>query len=324
MKRFRRLAIAILIAILVPSVGFRVAAALRESESAADLRPDGGLMVTTSMGAIYVQQTGPIDGAPLLLVHGTAAWSGLWSETAQSLSEEGYRVHAFDMPPFGFSERDASGDYGRTTQAQRILALSEALQIRPTVIAHSFGAAPATEAVMMDQDAFTGLVLVNGAVGLNSHLSQNDLPLPLRPIWLREVIVSLTGTNPLMTQALLSQLLFIKDAATDEIVEILQKPMRISGSTAAFAEWLPSLLVPPDDARSTDPDYFRALTLPVRLIWGNKDTVTPPAQAWELSNLIGQGQPHILTDVGHIPQIEAPAAFQALLISVLSDMKAGI
>ena len=105
--------------------------------------------------------------------------------------------------------------------------------------------------------------------------------------------------------------------------QILQRPMVIEGSTAAFADWLPSLLVPPVDARSTRPENYRALTLPTRLIWGDKDTVTPPEQATELAALIGQGPPHMLTDVGHIPQIEAPEAFQALLISVLSDMKAG-
>lgn len=317
MKRFL---IALLIAVLLPSMGFRGAAMLREVETAAEARPDAGRMVETAMGAIYVQEAGPGDGPALLLVHGTAAWSGLWADTMSGLADQGYRVTAFDMPPFGFSDRDATGDYSRGTQAKRILALVDALQTRPILVAHSFGAAPATEAVMMRQDAFAGLVMVDGAVGLHGHEGATSLPLPLRPAWLRRVIVSLTGTNPLLTKTLLSQLLYVKEAATDEVVAILQRPMVIEGSTAAFADWLPSLLVPPKGALSTRAKSYRALTLPVQLIWGDKDTVTPPAQPIELAALIAQGPAHMLTDVGHIPQIEAPGPFQALLFSALSDM----
>ncbi|WP_306112876.1 MULTISPECIES: alpha/beta fold hydrolase [unclassified Roseovarius] len=323
MIRLKRLVIALLIVVLLPSLGFRGAAMLRETQTAAEAQPETGRMVDTGLGAIYVQEVGPVGGTPLLLAHGTAAWSGLWAETMTALAEQGYRVIAFDMPPFGFSDRDPAGDYSRQTQARRILSLVEALGTRPVLIAHSFGAAPATEAVMMRQEAFAGLVIVDGALGLNSHEAEASLPLPLRPAWLRRTIVSLTGTNPLLTKTLLSQLLYVKEAATDEVVEILQRPMVIESSTAAFANWLPSLLVPPKTALSTRPDNFRALDLPTRLIWGDKDTVTPPEQADELAALIGQGPPHLLTDVGHIPQIEAPEAFQALLISVLSDMKAG-
>lgn len=320
MKRLKRLVIALLIAVLVPSLGFRGAAMLRETKTAAEARPEAGRMVDTIMGAIYVQEAGPGDGPTLLLAHGTAAWSGLWAETMAALAGQGYRVIAFDMPPFGFSDRDPSGDYCRPTQARRILGLMEALQIRPILIAHSFGAAPATEAVMMDQKRFAGLILVDGAVGLNSHDAEASLPLPLRPEGLRRVIVSLTGTNPLLTKTLLSQFLYVKEAATDEVVGTLQRPMVIEGSTAAFADWLPSLLVPPQNALSTRPENYRTLRVPTQLIWGDKDTVTPPVQAQELTALLDQGAANMLTDVGHIPQIEAPGAFQALLFSVLSDM----
>ena len=318
----RRILLALLIVAFVVPAGFRAAALRRESHSAAALRPDTGRMVPTRMGNIYIEAAGPDDGPLLLLAHGTAAWSGLWAGTMAGLANSGYRIIAFDMPPFGFSDRAADADYRRQTQAKRILALIEALQDRPILIAHSFGAAPAAEAVMMDQSAFAGLILVDGAVGLGSHIQKKQLPLPLRPRWLRQVIVSLTGTNPLLTRTLLAKLLYEKSAATPDIVAILQRPMRIKGSTAAFADWLPSLVVPPADARSTRAENYQALSLPTRLIWGDRDSVTPPEQAVELARHIGQGPPHMLTNVGHIPQIEAPDAFLALLLSVLSDMKA--
>ncbi|WP_299847238.1 alpha/beta hydrolase [uncultured Roseovarius sp.] len=323
MNRLKRIVLAVLIALLVPLLGFRGAAMLREDQTAAEARPDIGRMIETDLGAIYVQEVGPVAGTPLLLAHGTAAWSGLWSDTAQALANQGYRAIAFDMPPFGFSERVGDRDYSRRTQAKRILSLTAAMQIKPILIAHSFGAAPAAEALMLDQSAFAGLVLIDGAVGLGTHENPKSLALPLRPRWLRQALISLTGTNPLLTKTLLAQLLHNKDAATAQVVNILQRPMVIKGATAAFADWLPSLLVPPQNALSTRAENYQTLTLPTRLIWGDRDTVTPPDQADALAALIDQGPPHLLTNVGHIPQIEAPEAFQALLFSVLSDMKAG-
>ena len=45
----------------------------------------------------------------------------------------------------------------------------------------------------------------------------------------------------------------------------------------------------------------------------NRDTVTPPPQAEELALLFGGAPVEWLADVGHIPHIEAPAAFMAAL-----------
>ena len=39
-----------------------------------------------------------------------------------------------------------------------------------------------------------------------------------------------------------------------------------------------------------------------------------------LAQAISQGQVHYLKDVGHIPHIEAPAAFAELLLKLLAEM----
>ena len=88
MKTLKRILLALLIAVLVPSLGFRLAAHLREVDTSADIRPETGRMVATTMGAIFVQEAGPTDGPPLLLAHGTAAWSGLWGDTMTALADQ--------------------------------------------------------------------------------------------------------------------------------------------------------------------------------------------------------------------------------------------
>jgi pimeloyl-ACP methyl ester carboxylesterase len=70
---------------------------------------------------------------------------------------------------------------------------------------------------------------------------------------------------------------------------------------------------------STNPEMWKRLPMPLALIWGDRDTATAIKQAENLAALTGAPL-FILTDVGHIPQIEAPAEFQAALIAALADI----
>ena len=309
----------LLIAACVIVVGFRLTAAIRETGSIEALRPEDGQLIATKLGTLHVLDLGPRDGPVLLFLHGAGAWSGLWRPVLQDMAAAGYRAIAVDMPPFGFSQRDPAGDYGRPRQADRILALLEALDIRPVLVGHSFGAGPGVEAVMRDPGRFAGLVIVDGALGIGGQGAA--LPAPLRSQVLREAAVSLTATNPLLTRRLLLSLIHVQEAATNEVVAVLQLPMRLSGSTAAFATWLPALLQPGTDARSTVAENYQALCLPTVLIWGEQDTVTPLDQGRRAVALVPGAELITLPDVGHIPQIEAPNALLDALTLALGRLR---
>jgi pimeloyl-ACP methyl ester carboxylesterase len=316
MRKLVTLVVILLGLVIVLLIGLRLAAMIREGS---ERPPEEGRIVETVLGPIYVEELGPKDGAPVLLVHGSVGWSRMWQPTSQALAHAGYRAIAFDMPPMGWSFRDPQGDYGRTTQASRVLALVDALKLRPILVAHSFGAGAGAEAVMQRPDAFAGLVVVSGAIGLDSHTAAATLPLPLRSRFTRELAVSATVTNPPAMGPLLRHFLYRTEAATDDVVAMLNQPGQRAGTTAAIADWLPTLLVPPTDAQSTRPEAWERLTLPVAFLWGDRDITTPLAQGQRLSGLTG-GPLSILEEVGHIPQLEAPAEFQSALIAILSDL----
>lgn len=298
-------------------LGLRLGPIIREANLLPVEIPQEGRIVETAFGPIYVEELGPETGPVILLLHGSVGWSRMWRPTQVALAAEGYRAIAFDMPPMGWSFRDPAKDYSRTTQAARLLALTRALGVRPILVAHSFGAGPAAEAAMQDPAAFAGLVVVSGAIGLGSHLSDKTLPWPLGNPTVREFSVSATVTNPYAMRPLLKLFLHRKEAATDEVVAMLNRPGSRPGTTAALADWLPSLLVPPVGAQSTEAQAWAALTLPLAFIWGDRDTTTPLAQGEDLAR-ITDAPLFTLQEVGHIPQIEAPAEFQAALIAALS------
>ena len=298
--------------------GFRLAADQRERFAAVDLVPEGGSFTETVHGRLHAIEMGPETGVPVLLIHGSVGWAGLWIETMEELAANGYRAIALDLPPMGLSDRDNFTDYSRQAQGLRILAFAEARGIRPILVAHSFGAGAAAEAMLAQPEAFEGVVIIAGALALGQDGTGRDVPPPLQSEILREIVVSNTVTNPHLTRPLLSRFVHREDMITDEQVAMVQYPFTIQGTTDTIARWLPTLLVPPRGATSSTPESYVGLSVPVALIWGREDNVTPPDQAVQLQDAIGDAPLFWLEDVGHIPQIEAPSEFYTTLGVALS------
>jgi len=313
--KFLSYALALLILV---AIGFRSWAHLRESEDPLTSMPERGEI----FAGIYSQNWGDEGNPTAILLHGTGAWSGLWEETGVALAESGYHAIAIDIPPFGFSDRDQENDYSRTTQAKRLsefLAELKPSPSAPIMVAHSFGASVGVETVLRYPDLFSGLVVIDGALGIGSTKAPEDaIPAIIKPALIRETVVSLTATNPLLTKRLLASLIHRKDQAEEPYVGILKVPSTRKGNTKAMAAWLPWLLAAHPNDLSIKPEAYAAWKGPTEVIWGDKDTVTPIDQGRELVSLLSQSKLTVLEDVGHIPQIEDPAGFQSALIDALN------
>jgi pimeloyl-ACP methyl ester carboxylesterase len=322
MRKLFKVLIFLVVLLFIFLIVFRLLAGFREVETSHSIAPDNGQFVAIEGEEMHIQTYGKASDKTILLIHGTAAWGGLWKETAVFLASKGYRVYALDLPPFGFSSRPLSENYSRIAQAKRMNALLKALKLKDTIIVgHSFGSGAAVEAVMQDNALFSGLVLIDAALNLAEKEKSVELPLLLKNKMIRELIVSATVTNPYLTEVLLKTLLYKKDVNLDKYVDILQKPMVIKGSTYAITQWLPFLLLDEVDALSSDENNYKKLNLPCELLWGNKDSVTPLSQGQLLKKLIKDSRLNILDEVGHIPQIENPEHFQKSLLKSLKRIE---
>jgi pimeloyl-ACP methyl ester carboxylesterase len=89
------------------------------------------------------------------------------------------------------------------------------------------------------------------------------------------------------------------------------------GSTPDIADWLYYFLGADRAAQSADRAAYARIKMPVSILWGDKDTVTPLEQAHDLKGLLPQATLTILPGLGHIPHIEDPAAFNDALLTAL-------
>src|SRR5690606_2494016 len=62
------------------------------------------------------------------------------------------------------------------------------------------------------------------------------------------------------------------------------------------------------------------ITVPVLLIWGKQDTITPPHVAEEFHSLFPNSELHWIDECGHVPRMEQPEAFNAILEAWLQQM----
>jgi pimeloyl-ACP methyl ester carboxylesterase len=274
---------------------------------------------------MYVQEFGDPKAPTLILAHGTGAWSGTWDLNTQAMTRAGYRVIAIDLPPFGFSTQPASHDYSRAAQARRIAGLVDTLARGPAVLlGHSYGGGPAAEAAMTYPDRFKHLILVDAAIGLKTLPAEKiprsvaDTLMSIRN--LRSAFIATVGTQPLFSEFWLRQFVARKEVVTPARTAIYQQPFVVKGFSAALGDWAAQFGSEDGTFISERPEGFRELTVPLTLMWGELDTITPPAQAEALAKLVPRSKLVMLPGVGHIPQIEDASLFNARLSEVLGSL----
>lgn len=301
----------------------------RETGTAAQQAPASGRYVPSLGSQIFIQEMGPVDGQPVLLVHGTGAWSETWIPTMEVLAKAGFHTIAIDLPPFGFSQRPQSADYSKMTQGKRIIGVLDALNIRNVIlVGHSFGAGPTMEAALQVPDKVRGIILVDAALSVNTENEQMQtypagaLSSVMSVSRVRDALVATFLTNPLFTHRLLTLFIDNPQHATEEWVARYRRPLALQGTTKAVSLWLPELLIPRAVATSERPSTYRALGFPLRLVWGDRDNITPLDQAQFIQSITPNSQLGVIPGAGHIPQIEAPEQFNQLLVNELSTLTA--
>lgn len=302
------LALLVVLALLAAG-GFRLAASLRETQDPVAAAGPGALFVKADWLDMHYQTWGPDDGQPLLLVHGTLSWAGTWAGIAEPLAARGYRVIAPDMPPFGFSQKPADGDYSRPASARRLRAFVDALSLKHfTLAVHSYGGGPALEFAFAEPEQIDGLILLDVALGLQREGPTTPPAAALLAISpVRNTLMASTFSNPLMIGYGLRDFVFDDDLIDADRIALYARPNQVKGTTEAIGNWFVSgLFGDPKGTLSDDLANYRAFARPVLIIWGEEDKTTPLDQGRYIAKAFPDAQLEILPDVDHIPQLENP------------------
>lgn len=260
-------------------------------------------------GKIAVFEAGPKNAPAVVLVHGLGANASRdWRNAIPALAEDRH-VIALDLPGFGRSDK-GNHLYSPDRLARALHgAVSQLTSAPAAVVGHSMGAAVALAYTRLYPERVEQLILVDMAGVL--HRSVYTAYLGMQGTrWV-------TG-NAIDEDSWLGQL--VSDIAT-----------RIEN--AAFT---PALLLNSPLLRSQilggDPGTIAAYALvthdfsatlwemdtPTLLIWGRQDAVAPLRTGQMAAAVIPGARLAIMDGVGHTPMLEAPKAFNAILLRQLA------
>jgi pimeloyl-ACP methyl ester carboxylesterase len=110
---------------------------------------------------------------------------------------------------------------------------------------------------------------------------------------------------------------YVKDSVTEPLMAVYTRYFNTKGTTYRLSNWLSDYLDDPLRYLSTSSNNYKKLHIPVRLIWGEEDTITPPALTRVVLDSAPDSSLEVLPGVGHIPMVENPEVFQQALVEAL-------
>lgn len=281
------------------------------------------MIVKLQMQDRYVE-IGPVNtrywvsgekGPTVLLIHGLGGSLENWKGNIEALAEN-HRVYALDLVGFGYSDKPQMR-YTFAALARFVNDFMAARQIdRASLVGLSLGGAVSLQFVHQFPHKVEKLVLVDSA-GLGY-----GLPLPLR-----------LATLPLLGELLFwpirrGTINFLKSSIHDpalitvELIDFTHRLAGLPGARQAFLSlvrnqgtfWGPRR----ETAQSLN-DELGHINVPTLIVWGQQDRVVPVAHAYGAQRSIPNARLHIFDPCGHLPQLERPDEFNALLLDFLAE-----
>jgi pimeloyl-ACP methyl ester carboxylesterase len=287
---------------------------------------------------IYYIERGPADGPAVLLLHGFGGSTFSWRLNMDALAEAGYRVVAFDRPPFGLSDKRLGVDYSTAAYAELTAQLMDALAIESAaLVGHSAGGGVIAQFAVDFPERVAALVYVAAAVPIevdtdlsaqaestpDAEETENESPLgnmfALAANLDPESEVAQTAVRAFLTPEafvnILSSAYYDATLITPEVAAGYQRPLRVEGWEGAFLTYIQTT-----ERTAPDLDALAAVDAPVLIVWGEEDTWVPMERGEALRDLYGTAQWVTYSDIGHLPMEETPDTFNADLLEFLDSI----
>lgn len=256
---------------------------------------------------VHYQEAGEKSHPVLVLVHGFASSTLVWSKVFLSLAEAGFHVIAVDLLGFGYSGKPRDAEYTIAGQANYLMRLLDRLRIkRATLVGSSYGGAVAATCALDHPRKVEKLVLV-GTVNNNRPLEFKLMRLFSSPLFGDVVSPLLIGSRRLLRlrmKRVYDRHAWVMD---ERRVDARHLPLRASGTQRAIIRTVRGWNA---ERISTD---AHLICQPTLLLWGENDIEIPLADGERLHESIPGSRFFVFRNCGHLPHEEYPEAFTKLV-----------
>jgi pimeloyl-ACP methyl ester carboxylesterase len=233
---------------------------------------------------IHYYALGPENGPVVVLVHGLGGRSEDWRNLAPFFVRAGYRVYLPDLPGYGHSEQPRNFSYSIPDEAAIVVGFFDALDLKQVDLAGwSMGGWIVQRVAIEHPDRVRRLMLFDSA-GIYEKPTWN-LGL-FTPTTAEEVnqLDALLMPDPPKVPGFVAQ-------------DILRSSRRNSW---VIRRAIDSMLL----GRDVTDKLLPQLKIPVLIVWGAEDRITPLSHGEKMHSLIPQSQLSVIPGCGHLAPVQ--------------------
>ena len=257
------------------------------------------------------------SGPVLLLIHGMGGTFENWQAVIEPLARH-HTVVAPDLPGHGTSA-PGGGDYSLGALAAGLRDLLIALgHERATLVGHSLGGGIAMQFAYHFPEITERLALVSSG-GLGPEVSPvlRAAALPGADLF----IAATAGPGRTVGSAVARGLAAVGLRANPDVTEVLRGYASLTDPDrrAAFLATLRSVIGTGGQRVHAGDRLYLAEGMPVLIIWGARDPIIPLHHGENAHKAIPGSRLEVFEGVGHLPQLEAPGRFIAVLERFIAE-----
>lgn len=307
--------LAILFAIAAAGVGLSYAPDRSVESLQVEFAPPPSQFIAIDGMQVHLRDEGVRDDPlPILLLHGTSASLHTWDGWVAALAPT-RRVIRIDLPGFGLTGPNPSGDYTAQSYPQHVGRVLDHLGVRRAVwVGNSFGGQVAWLAALQTPERVGALILIDAAgypfvpksipLGFRLALDPNMAPIVrnLLPRFIVASSVRETYGNP--------------DKVTDATIDLYYALALRAGNRQALIDRFAQGVA----AHGAMSERIAEIQVPTLILWGSLDRLIPSDNAERFHADIGGSELTVFPGLGHIPHEEDPAASVARAKAFLASL----
>ncbi len=257
---------------------------------------------------LHIRDQGPKDAPALILIHGFGSSLLTWDAWADRLQTTN-RVIRFDLPGFGLTGPDPTGDYSDGRAGDIIVGLMDQLGLqRATIIGNSLGGRVAWRFAVDHPDRVDKLVLISPDGFASPGFEYGKKPsvplvMQLLPFVMPRALLKASLTPAYGDPARLTP------ARTDTYYDMMLAPGVRSAIIARMRQ----------ETRQDPTGRLHQIEAPTLILWGEKDGMIPFSNAADYARAIPHASVVALPGLGHVPFEEAPDASLAPVQAFLAQ-----
>lgn len=239
-------------------------------------------------------------GPSIVLIHGTGASLHTWEKWTEIL-EKDFKVIALDMPAFGLTGPNDTGNYSLDYYAQFLDEFLTNIGVDSCYIGgNSLGGAISWRYASMYPDKVKKMILLD-AGGYPPANKDEEPPLAFQlaknPLW-SKILLTITPRSLFVSS--MKEVYHNDDLVTDKLVDRYYEMYLRAGNRQAFIDRVNRL-------EYTDPAYIKTIKTPTLIQWGKTDEWVPLANAYKFQKDIVGSKLIVYDNAGHLPMEEIPS-----------------